>query len=84
MKKRKIHPNADIEAAIRYAEAAGWVFVPAGKSAHPFGKLRCPNNDPECRNGQFCTNSIWSTPRDPQAHAQAIRRWVDRCLHVRQ
>lgn len=79
MAKRKKHENKEIEAAIEYAEEAGWKFVAAGKSAHAFGKLRCPKNDPNCRNGEFCSNSIWSTPKNPHSHAQAIRRWVDNC-----
>ena len=83
MVKRKIHPNKEVEAAIRYAESADWAFIAAGKSAHAFGTLRCPHKDPSCRNGQFCANSIWSTPRNPYAHARAIYRWVDNCQHLK-
>lgn len=82
MANRKKHANKEVEAAIAYAKAAGWEFVTVGKSAHAFGKLRCPVNNRNCRNGQFCSNSIWSTPRNPEAHAQKIRRWVDNCRYA--
>jgi len=81
MGRRKRHKDKDVQAAIDYALAAGWRLVPAGKSAHAFGKLRCPHNDDACRNGLFCSNAIWGTPRNPAGHARAIRRWVDNCSH---
>ena len=76
---RKSHKNPDIESAIQYAEDNDWEFVESGKSAHAWGKLRCPNNDKACRCGDFCQNSIWGTPKNPTSHARAIRRWVDGC-----
>lgn len=84
MGRRKEHSDQDVQAAIDYALASGWTLVRTGKSSHAFAKLRCPKNDPNCRNRQFCSNSIWSTPKNPQAHAKAIRRWVDNCLHGKQ
>ena len=78
--KRKKHANPDIEAAVQYAEANDWRYVPTGKSGHSWGKLRCPFNDKTCRCGDFCQNSIWSTPSNPSNHAKAIRRWVDACI----
>lgn len=77
---RKKHPQAAVEKAVQYAEARGWQVKSSGKSAHAWGILQCPNNDPACRCGRFCRNGIWSTPRNEQAHARAIRRWVDHCL----
>lgn len=77
---RNRHPDKDIEAAVRYAEEHGWFCVP-GKG-HAWGILRCPWNDRECRCNEFCSKSVWSTPRDGSAHAQQIRRIIDRCIHV--
>lgn len=76
---RKKHPKAVIEKAIRYAESGGWTVKATGKSAHAWGLLQCPNNDPGCRCGRFCVNSVWSTPRNAEFHARSIRRWVDHC-----
>ena len=39
----------------------------------------CPYNDSECRCGEFCIASIWSTPRNLGNHARQIRRVVDHC-----
>lgn len=74
---RKKHKNKEIEAAIKYAEAAGWELIPA--TGHPFGTLKCPYNDKDCRCGIHCISSVWCTPRDNDVHAKQIRRVVDNC-----
>lgn len=73
---RKRHPKQVIEAAIQYAESKGWRFKKAGKSAHAWGRLLCPEASSE-----GCQMSIWSTPRDIEKHAKQIRRKVDSCQH---
>jgi hypothetical protein len=78
--RRDRHPDKDIEAAIRYAEALGWRFRKAG--GHAFGRLLCPWNDADCRCGEFCQISVWSTPRSAWAHAAQIRRAVDGCMRA--
>ena len=79
MADRKKHPNKHIEAALAHAEAAGWRIKVGGGSAHAWGVMYCPHNDPECRCGEFCVTSIWSTPGNPENHAKQLRRVVDRC-----
>ena len=74
---RARHPKKEIEAAIRYAEANGWRVAVGG--SHAWGKLYCPYNDAECRCGEFCITSIWSTPRNPGNYARKLRRVVDNC-----
>jgi len=74
--KRKKHPNKEIEKAILYAEQNGWTYKDSGKSAHAWGRLRCPLHT---REGHQM--SIWSTPRNAHNHAQQIRRMIDKCLH---
>ena len=71
---RPRHPNKEIEAAVAYAESRGWVFV--RKASHAWGRLRCARGQ---RDG--CQLSVWSTPRDPQGHAEHIRRQIDDCPH---
>ncbi|QKK02904.1 MAG: hypothetical protein HND55_09770 [Pseudomonadota bacterium] len=75
---RKRHPNKTIETAVQAAEAAGWriEMTPGG---HCWARMYCPWNDPECRCGEFCIASIWSTPRNPENHARQIIRVVERC-----
>ena len=82
MGTRKPHPDKDVEAAIRSAEDAGWKYVAPGKSSHAYGQIRCPHRDRGCRNGQFCSNSIWRTPRNSKALADKIHRWVSKCTHA--
>ena len=74
---RKTHPKPEVEDAVRYAEKNGW-HVDIGGS-HAGGKIKCPYNDKECRNGKFCISSIWSTPRNSGNHGKQIRRVVDNC-----
>jgi hypothetical protein len=71
---RPRHPNKEIEAAVRYAEAHGWEYVRPG--SHAWGILRCPFRG---RGGHQAR--VWSTPRSPTDHARDLRRAVDRCDH---
>jgi len=70
------HPNRHIREAIRYAEEHDWTFVKAGPRAHIFGTLYCPRRD---RDGHI--QRVYSTPQNPEAHADGIRRSVDACDH---
>lgn len=74
---RDRHPDKDIEHALRYAESRGWSIEPGG--SHAWGRMYCPVNSNDCRCGEFCITSIWSTPRNPTGYARKIRRIVDNC-----
>ncbi len=74
---RSRHPCKEIEAALRYAELHGWRVEQGG--SHAWGQIYCPFNSRDCRCGDFCRVSIWSTPRSPENHAKAIRRVVAHC-----
>ncbi|HEB55394.1 MAG TPA: hypothetical protein ENI98_03625 [Gammaproteobacteria bacterium] len=74
---RKKHSKQDVENALQYAEAKGWHIEVGG--SHAWGKMYCPYNDKDCRCGEFCITSIWSTPRNAANHAKQIRRVVDHC-----
>ncbi|VFR51946.1 FIG00581864: hypothetical protein [plant metagenome] len=75
---RGVHSKKEVEAALRHAEENGWRVEVGG--SHAWGKIYCPDNDKECRCGEFCIASIWSTPRSPGNHARQIRRVVDNCV----
>lgn len=66
------HPNKHIRKAIETAVAAGWRFEKAGPRAHVYGALYCPN---DC----LCIKRVFSTPRNPQKHAQWILSQVRKC-----
>jgi hypothetical protein len=74
---RPTHPKKEVEAALKYAEAHGWRVQVGG--SHAWGKLYCPYNDEQCRCGDFCITSIWSTPKNPVSHARMLRRVIDNC-----
>lgn len=74
---RNVHPKKEVEQALQYAQAAGWTVTVGG--GHAWGKIYCPQNDQSCRCGNFCITSVWSTPKNPDSHARAIRRVVDNC-----
>jgi hypothetical protein len=74
---RARHPKKEVEQAVRYAEANGWHVVVGG--SHAWGRIYCPYNSVECRCGEFCITSIWSTPKNPGNHARQIERVVDNC-----
>ncbi|MGB7933154.1 MAG: hypothetical protein WCH04_13180 [Gammaproteobacteria bacterium] len=76
---RKKHPDKEIEDTVCYAETQGWQVIKC--SGHAWGLLRCPYHDQECRCGQFCQMSVWSTPKDPGRHARQLRRKIDGCIH---
>lgn len=76
-KHRKKHPKKEVEQALIYAEQHGWEIIVKG--SHAWGKMYCPFNDLDCRCGEFCIASIWSTPRNPSTHARQIKRIVDNC-----
>jgi hypothetical protein len=77
---RSKHSKKEVEAAITYAEGHGWTVEQRG-GGHAWGILRCPHNDEKCRCGEFCSSSIWSTPRNPGSFARKVRKWVDNCIH---
>ena len=70
------HPNKHIREAVDYALEHGWTLRKAGPRGHAWGRLYCPQGD---RGG--CQFSVFSTPRDPEAHARWLRRQVERCPH---
>lgn len=80
----KKHPNKEIQAALDYAVEKGWFIRGAGDHSHSWGKIYCPYNDSECRCGEYCISSIWSTPRNPTNHAKQIRKVVDKCIHLKE
>lgn len=81
MKRRRSHPNKEIEDALRYAEQNGWRVMLGG--SHAWGKIYCPYNDKDCRCGEFCITSVWSTPKNPANHAKQLRRVVNNCARHR-
>lgn len=74
---RKRHTSKEIEAVLRELEAFGWVVVEG--RGHAWGLLRCPANSKDCRCGEFCQMSVWSTPRDPERHAEKLRQKALAC-----
>ena len=82
---RPSHSKKEVEEALRHAEAQGWRVEVGG--SHAWGRIYCPYKDDESRCGEFCTASVWSTPKNPGSHARALRprRVVDNCTtHKRQ
>lgn len=79
---RPRHPDKEVEAALKHAEAQGWRVEVGG--SHAWGRIYCPYNDDVCRCGEFCIASVWSTPKHAGNHARALRRVVDNCtMHRR-
>lgn len=74
---RQRHSKKEIEEALKFAESQGWKVLVGG--SHAWGKLHCPYNDSECRCGEFCIVSIWSTPKNASNHAKQIKRAVNNC-----
>lgn len=76
---RRRHSKKEIEDALQHAEQKRWRVEVGG--SHAWGKMYCPENDQECRCGEFCITSINSTPKSPSSYARQIRRVVDNCKH---
>ncbi len=77
---RKKHTSKEIEAVLQELEALGWVVVEG--RGHAWGLLRCPANSKECRCGEFCQMSVWSTPKDPERHANKLRQKAFACTKL--
>ncbi|MGJ3262863.1 MAG: hypothetical protein ACFE0R_06480 [Salinarimonas sp.] len=77
---RKKHTSKEIEAVLRELEALGWVVVEG--RGHAWGLLRCPANSTDCRCGEFCQMSVWSTPEDPERHAKKLRQKALACIKI--
>lgn len=75
---RSRHPHKAIEEALRYAESKGWRIETEG--SHAWGRMYCPFNSPDCRCGEFCITSIWSTPKNPENQSRKLKRLVDNCV----
>ncbi len=67
------HQDKHIRKAIEYAEDHGWRFVKSGPRAHAYGAIYCGHGHRDCY--MF----IHSTPRNPENHANKIRRTVAAC-----
>ena len=74
---RPAHAKKEVEEALRHAEQNGWRIEVGG--AHSWGRMYCPYNKDDCRCGEFCITSVWSTPRNAGNHARALRRVIDNC-----
>ncbi len=71
------HQRKEVREVLEYAQAQGWRIERGG--SHAWGRMYCPYNDQDCRCGEFCITSIWSTPKNPGNHARALRRVIDNC-----
>ena len=80
----KKHPNKEIREAISYAVKQGWTVKEASPRSHSWGQIYCPNRDANCRCGEFCITSIWTTPKNPSNHARQIKRIVEGCIYFNQ
>lgn len=75
--RRPKHSKKEVEEALKHAELQGWTIETGG--GHCWGKIYCPYNDAECRCGEFCITSVWSTPKNPGNHADQLYRVVKNC-----
>jgi hypothetical protein len=73
------HSKKEVREAIEYAKSKGWRVVEGG--SHAWGQMYCPNNDKDCRCGDFCRVSIASTPKNPGNHAKKLKQIVDNCIY---
>jgi len=78
--KRSKHPSKEIEEVLQELEERGW-YVKKGKG-HAWGMLRCPANSKDCRCGTFCQMSVWSTPGNPEKHANQLRQKALGCVKL--
>jgi hypothetical protein len=69
----KRHPDKHIREALKTIDALGWTVVEG--RGHAFAVIRCPHEHGGCQ------KSVWSTPRNPEAHARDLLRFVESCPH---
>lgn len=71
---RSRHPNKHIEEAVQHAESLGWRFELS--PGHAWGHLLCP-----LATREGCIVPVWSTPRNPEAHARTVLKRLGKCPH---
>jgi len=71
---RPVHPDKDVEAAVKFAETRNWRVVMS--NGHAWGRLFCPG-----KQRGACIISVWSTPASGFAHARQIRNRIAKCPH---
>ena len=79
---RKSHKSKEIGAVLRELEALGWTVALRSGRGHAWGLIRCPNNDPDCRCGEFCQMGVWSTPQNPGRFARQLRSRALGCIRL--
>lgn len=75
---RRRHPKKEIEDVLVVLENLGWRIELRGTS-HTWGLLKCPKNSSDCRCGQYCQMSIFSTPKNPSTHAAKLKQKAMGC-----
>lgn len=76
------HPNKEIREAVEYAIKKGWIIEKS--KGHAWGIMYCPYNDDNCRCGQHCITSIWTTPKNPSNFARQIKRIIRNCMYYQE
>jgi hypothetical protein len=79
MSPRNRHPDKDVQKALDAAGDAGAELEVRPKQGHAWGRLSCGG-----RGQDRCAMLIWSTPRNPYAHARDIRALMRKCPHTAQ
>jgi len=69
------HSKKEVRKALDSAAAAGFEVTPTDAHGHSWGYVDCTH--PGC--GQRFW--VWSTPANQDAHANQIRRFIDRHRH---
>ncbi|QKV18685.1 hypothetical protein [Oricola thermophila] len=78
---RSRHPKKEVEAVLRELEALGWTVVRRHGKGHAWGLLRCPKPTEECRCGQYCQMTVFSTPQNAANHAAKLRSKAMACIN---
>ena len=68
------HPKKEVEKVLRELEGLGWTIQVRHGKGHAWGLLRCPKPSEDCRCGQYCQMTIFSTPQNPGRHAAKLRQ----------
>ena len=75
---RSKHRSKEIEAVVYELECLGWTTILG--NGHAWGIIRCPENSKDCRCGNYCQMSVWSTPKNPEQFTKNLRQKALTCV----
>lgn len=75
------HQHKKMREALKYAKEKGWSIEES--SGRSWGTIYCPYKDSNCRKGENCRRSVYTTPKNPENKSRELKRIIRNCIHFK-